>query len=86
MLLKIHLGKETRQKAKSVWAPRFLGLDYKHIGRQQVAVTSQQLPPAQTSVVVAAYQQLPATGTTIFAGSEWLDSGFPEVSRVFGDF
>jgi hypothetical protein len=51
-----------------------------------MAVTSQQLPPAQASVGVAACQQLPTTGTTIFAGSEWLDSGFPDVSRIFGDF
>jgi hypothetical protein len=69
MLLKIHLGKESWQKAKFVCALIFLDLHYKHIGRQQMAVMSQQLPPAQVSVGVAACQQLPTAGTTISAGS-----------------
>ena len=44
MLLKMHLGKETRQAAKSACAQRFLDLHYKHVGRQQRSLLNQQYP------------------------------------------
>lgn len=50
MPLKIHLGKESWQTAKSSCASRFLDLHYKHIGRQQTSLPSQQHPTSQDSV------------------------------------
>ena len=50
MLLKMHLGKESRKTAKSLLAQRFLDLHYKHIGRQQTSLLSQQHPVSQDSV------------------------------------
>lgn len=47
MLLKIHLGKDSWQAAKSSCAQRFLDLHYKHIGRQQTSLLTQQLPTTQ---------------------------------------
>ncbi|KAI1077896.1 hypothetical protein F5B20DRAFT_571901 [Whalleya microplaca] len=43
MLLKIHLGKESRQTAKSYCAQRFLGLYYKHFVREEESALSQPL-------------------------------------------
>jgi hypothetical protein len=50
MLLKVHLGKESWQTAKSACAQRFLDLYYKHIGRQQASLMSQQHPTPQGSL------------------------------------
>lgn len=50
MLLKIHLGKESRQTAKSSCASRFLELHYQHIGRQQTSLPSQQHPTSKDTV------------------------------------
>ncbi|ROV93057.1 hypothetical protein VSDG_07333 [Cytospora chrysosperma] len=41
MLLKVHLGKEPRQAAKSACTQRFLGLYYKHIARQETSDLNQ---------------------------------------------
>jgi hypothetical protein len=51
MLLKIHLGDESWQTAKSVCGHRFLDLYYKHIGRQHTSLLSQQHPTSQSSLV-----------------------------------
>ncbi len=49
MLLRIHLGKESRQTAKASCARRFLDLHYKHIGRHQESILSQQHPTLQNT-------------------------------------
>lgn len=51
MLLKIHLGKEPRHRAKSSCAQRFLGLYYQHFSRQQPSLFNQQYTPPQEALV-----------------------------------
>ncbi|KND93561.1 hypothetical protein TOPH_01405 [Tolypocladium ophioglossoides CBS 100239] len=82
MLLKIHLGKESWQAAKSPCAQRFLDLHYKHIGRQQTSLLTQQLPTTQVPTL-AACQQLPTPDANLNAAvlppSVWLDSSYPDI-------
>ena len=44
LLLKIYLGRETHQSAKTACARRFLDLHFKHTGRQQMSLSHQQGP------------------------------------------
>lgn len=44
MVLKIHLGEETRQTAKTSCARRYLDLHYKHVERRRAALSSQWYP------------------------------------------
>lgn len=50
MLLKVHLGKESWQTAKPLCAQRFLDLHYKHMGKQQMSLLSQQHSTSQNIV------------------------------------
>lgn len=77
MLLKIHLGKETWQAAKSSCAKRFLDMRYKHNGRYQ----SLQQSTMQGSVVQKENYQLPVLGPALFPSSEWLDSSCSDVNH-----
>ena len=49
-LLKIHAGTDSWEAAKSCCARRFLDLHYKHVGRQQEYLVTQQLPTTQAPV------------------------------------
>ena len=54
MLLKMHLGKESRQTAKSSCAQRFIGLYYKRFRGQETSHCNQQyLPPPSAASQVA---------------------------------
>lgn len=50
MLLKVHLGQESWQTAKSLCAQRFLDLHYKHKGKHKTSLPSQQHPIPQNAV------------------------------------
>lgn len=50
MLLKIHIGKESWQTAKSSCAQRFLRLHYKYHGIQQTSLSNQQHSKSQDSI------------------------------------
>ena len=52
MLLKIHSDRETWHTAKPLCAQRFLDLHYRHIGRQQTALSSQQNPDSVSQIDV----------------------------------
>ncbi|KAH8692313.1 hypothetical protein BGW36DRAFT_410754 [Talaromyces proteolyticus] len=84
MLLKIHLGKETSQTAKSSCAQRFLGIYYSHFARQLVPSSIQQLSMPLTLVgetIVRDTDWQPRTpNTTTFSGSSWLDSGYSDLN------
>jgi hypothetical protein len=73
MQIKIHLGKESWQTAKSSCAQRFLALHYKNGEGQQKSPLNQQHPTPSG----------PGTG---FPGSEWLDSSYPDVSTALDNY
>ena len=50
MLLKVQLGKESWQTAKSLCARSFLGLHYKHMEKHKAFLPSQQQPTSQGAV------------------------------------
>jgi hypothetical protein len=59
MLLKLHVGKETSESARSSCARQFLDLYYKHIERQQEIIPITHLPiyhePADMTEVSAPF-------------------------------
>ncbi|KAI0180347.1 hypothetical protein GGR52DRAFT_530937 [Hypoxylon sp. FL1284] len=88
MLLKAHLGKETRQAAKAACGQRFLDLHYKRVEWQRVAFPS-QMDPSPTSLPgqFDADPYHPAMpGVTQLPASMWLDSNYAEFGIDAFDF
>ncbi|KAL7626427.1 hypothetical protein AAE478_003199 [Parahypoxylon ruwenzoriense] len=75
--------KETRQTAKSSCGQRFLGLHYKHFGRQHSSIPNQQYATPQDHIgqfmAGASFQRLSTPSAAIFPTSEWLDSRYPDL-------
>ncbi|KAH6607117.1 zn2 cys6 dna-binding [Trichoderma cornu-damae] len=92
MLIKIHLGKETRQAAKSSCARRFLDLYYKNEWMHQPSDLEQQQAIAQDIVdrinlnihvspqASATYPPPPPDGNAL-PTLAWLDSSYPDVGN-----
>ncbi|OTA66587.1 hypothetical protein K449DRAFT_391037 [Hypoxylon sp. EC38] len=82
MLLKIHLGKESREEAKASCARRFLDLHYKQIDRQKMSSPSQdRLTPSNPVRHINVTGCEPATSNgPDFPVSDWLDRNYPELS------
>lgn len=88
MLLKVHLGKESRQTAKSACAQRFLDLYYKHFARQETSDLNQ---PTRTyletmSDTGVAFQQMPSPSSTSLPVSAQLDYGCADLRFDSFDF
>ncbi|KAI1144005.1 hypothetical protein F5Y05DRAFT_14349 [Hypoxylon sp. FL0543] len=88
MLLKIYLGKESREQAKASCARRFLDLHYKQLERQRMSSPDQDcLTPSNPSGDINVPDCQPATsGGPAFPAPEWLDSNYPELSIDSFDF
>ncbi|KAL7947997.1 hypothetical protein V8C42DRAFT_271429 [Trichoderma barbatum] len=82
MLIKIHLGKESRQNAKSSCARRFLDLYYKNVWMHQPSDLAQQQAINQdiaNQTVSSAACPPPPPDATALPTSVWLDSSYPDV-------
>ncbi|KAL9488085.1 hypothetical protein ACSS6W_000362 [Trichoderma asperelloides] len=83
MLIKMHLGKESRQTAKSYCARRFLDLYYKNVWMRQPADLAQQ--QAITEDIVnqtnAATYPPPSAEASVLPTSAWLDSSYPDIGN-----
>ncbi|KAK1252346.1 hypothetical protein MKX08_003533 [Trichoderma sp. CBMAI-0020] len=83
MLIKMHLGKESRQTAKSSCARRFLDLYYKNVWMRQPADLAQQQAITQDIVNqtnAAACPPSSADGSAL-PTSVWLDSSYPDIGN-----
>ncbi|RFU75118.1 zn2 cys6 dna-binding [Trichoderma arundinaceum] len=84
MLIKMHLGKESRQTAKSSCARRFLDLYYKNVWMRQPSDLAQQQAITQDIVnqtnASAAYPPPPPDGNAL-PTSAWLDSSYPDIGN-----
>ncbi|KAL7816715.1 hypothetical protein V8C26DRAFT_435069 [Trichoderma gracile] len=82
MLIKIHLGKETRQTAKAACARRFLDLYYKSVWMHHPADLAQQQAItrdiADQISAPAACPPAPPDGS-VLPTSVWLDNSYPDV-------
>ncbi|KAM0450537.1 hypothetical protein ACHAO4_006517 [Trichoderma viride] len=83
MLIKIHLGKESRQTAKSSCARRFLDLYYKNVWMRQPADLAQQQAITQDIVnqTNAAACPPPSADGSALPTSVWLDSSYPDIGN-----
>ncbi|KAM0255600.1 hypothetical protein ACHAQJ_005604 [Trichoderma viride] len=83
MLIKIHLGKETRQTAKSSCARRFLDLYYKNVWMRQPSDLAQQQAITQDIVnqTNAPPCPPPHSDASALPTSVWLDSSYPDIGN-----
>ncbi|KAH0531489.1 hypothetical protein TsFJ059_000316 [Trichoderma semiorbis] len=84
MLIKIHLGKESRQNAKSSCARRFLDLYYKNVWMHQPADLAQQQAITQDIVNQTAASNAcppPPPDASALPTAVWLDSSYPDVGN-----
>ncbi|KAL7938416.1 hypothetical protein V8C35DRAFT_330343 [Trichoderma chlorosporum] len=83
MLIKMHLGKESRQNAKSSCARRFLDLYYKNVWMHQPADLAQQQAITQdiVSQTAASTACPPPPDGSALPTSVWLDSNYPDVGN-----
>ncbi|UKZ74360.1 hypothetical protein TrVFT333_002026 [Trichoderma virens FT-333] len=82
MLIKIHMGKESRQNAKSSCARRFLDLYYKNVWMRQPSDLAQQQAITQDIVnqtAASATGPPPPPDGSALPTSVWLDSSYPDV-------
>ncbi|KAI1393750.1 uncharacterized protein F4822DRAFT_23208 [Hypoxylon trugodes] len=92
MLLKIHLGKETRQTAKAACARRYLDLHYRQIERHKMCLPiHEDFPPSNSASHVDVSDALtpfqPTTPiATNFPVSGWLDCNYSEFDIDAFDF
>ncbi|KAH8647781.1 hypothetical protein BX600DRAFT_443126 [Xylariales sp. PMI_506] len=79
MILKIHLGLETRKSAKEFCARRFLDMYYRNMGKkhQQMGLS---VPSRQNPVVLLSGNDSQPHVLEDFKSSEWLGSTYPELS------
>lgn len=85
MLLKIHLGLETRKTAKATIARRFLDTYYKFFEKQDHNNAKPQLlsPNSVERDMQCSKGKLPTTDMApILTGSQWLNANSPEVSTT----
>ncbi|PTB70290.1 hypothetical protein BBK36DRAFT_1173759 [Trichoderma citrinoviride] len=85
MLIKIHLGKETRQTAKSSCARRFLDLYYKSVWMHHPSDLAQQQAISrdianQTNAAAACPPAPPPEGS-VLPTSVWLDNSYPDIGN-----
>ncbi|XXH04813.1 peptide transporter ptr2 [Hypoxylon texense] len=87
MVLKIHLGKETRQTAKASCARRFLDLHYKHEERQRAALPTQwhPMPTGSDGHADVTSGHHVTSGDIDLPASGWLDSNCAELGNDYFD-
>ncbi|KAI1378367.1 hypothetical protein F4677DRAFT_392700 [Hypoxylon crocopeplum] len=80
MLLKIRMGKESRQTARAACARRFLDLHYKQMERQKMCRTHEQCLATShhPDHIDIATSQLASPSAPDLPTSGWLDSNYPD--------